>query len=149
MTTVYDVPADLLIKNTAEKLKSEDMVQPPEWANHVKTGIHKELAPLDGDWWYTRCASVVRRIYIDGPVGISKLRSFYGGKQRQGVSGPAHVKGSGSIVREALQQLEKAGLVKSMKKGRIISSKGQSLLDNLANDVKSGLLDEIPGLSKY
>ena len=149
MTTVYDVPADILIANTAEKLKTENMVQPPEWANNVKTGIHKELSPVDNDWWYTRCASIVRRIYIDGPVGLSKLQSFYGGKQRPGASTPIHVKGSGSIVRGALQQLEKAGLVKSVKKGRVVSPAGQSFLDNLAHDVKAGLLEQYPGLEKY
>jgi small subunit ribosomal protein S19e len=48
-----------------------------------------------------------------------------------------------------VQQLEKAGLVKSIKKGRVISSKGQAFLDNLAHDTKSGLLEIIPGLEKY
>lgn len=27
----------------------------PEWVDVVKTGIHKELAPYDEDWFYTRC----------------------------------------------------------------------------------------------
>ena len=69
MTTVYDVPADELIKLTAEKLK-EMGLQPPEFTKFVKTGVHKEKPPEDEDWWYIRCASVLRRIYIDGPVGI-------------------------------------------------------------------------------
>lgn len=149
MTTVYDIPADKLIENVAQRLKEENKVELPDWGTQVKTGMNKELSPVDSDWWYTRCASIIRRIYIDGPVGVSRLRSFYGGKHRKGAVTPAHVKGSGSIVREALQQLEKSGLVKSMKKGRVISPQGQSLLDNAAHDVKSGLLEQYPGLEKY
>ena len=83
MTTVYDVPADLLIKRVAEKLKS--MVKPPEWAKYVKTGVHKQRAPEQEDWWYIRLASILRRVYIDGPVGIERLRTYYGGRKRRGV----------------------------------------------------------------
>lgn len=149
MTTLYDVPANILIKNAAEKLKEENIIEPPEWASQIKTGIHNDLSPVSDDWWYTRCASIIRRVYIDGPIGISRLRSFYGGKYRRGVASPVHAKGSGSIIREVLQQLEKAGLVKSIKKGRVVSPAGQSFLDNLAHDVKSGLLEQYPGLEKY
>ncbi len=149
MTTVYDIPADVLIKNTAQKLKDENFVQAPAWGSQVKTGVHKELSPADQDWWYTRCASIVRRIYIDGPTGVSRLKSFYGGKLRKGSASPHHVRGSGSVVRVALHQLESAGLVKSVKKGRVIAPKGQSLLDNVAHEAKSGLLEQYPGIDKY
>ncbi len=149
MTTVYDIPADILIKNVAQKLKDENFVQAPDWGSQVKTGVHKELSPMDQDWWYTRCASIVRRIYIDGPTGVSRLKSFYGGKLRRGSASPHHARGSGSVVRVALQQLESAGFVKSVKKGRVITPKGQSLLDNIAHEAKSGLLERYPGIDKY
>lgn len=142
MTTVYEVPADKLIKNIAQKLKEDNKVESPRWAQHVKTGVHAELSPVDHDWWYTRCASILRRVYIDGPVGISRLRSFYGGKHRRGVASPHHAKGSGSVVRVALKQLEKAGLVKSIKKGRVISPAGQSLLDNSAHSIKVEIVEQ-------
>jgi small subunit ribosomal protein S19e len=149
MTTVYDIPADMLIKHIAQKLKEEYKLEPPVWAMQVKTGVHKELSPVDHNWWYTRCASMMRRIYIDGPVGISRLKNFYGGKSRRGVASPVHAKGSGSIIREALHQLEKAALVKSMKKGRVISPEGQSFLDNASHEIKLTLLEQYPGLKKY
>ncbi|MFZ2411243.1 MAG: 30S ribosomal protein S19e [Candidatus Methanoperedens sp.] len=149
MTTVYDVPAENLINSTAQKLKNDNKVMPPEWARFAKTGAHKELSPDNADWWFVRCASILRRIYIDGPVGVSRLRSFYGGRHRNGVR-PVHFsKGSGSIAREALQQLEKAGFVKAQKTGRIISSAGQSFLDNAANEVKSELAKSNPAIAKY
>lgn len=149
MTTLFDVPADILIKRTAQKLKDEYNIGKPDWVMQVKTGMHKELAPVDSDWWYIRCASILRKTYMDGPVGISKLRGYYGGKHRRGVASPAHARGSGSIVRKALQQLEAAGLVKSGKKGRAISAAGQSLLDNTAHELKPGLVEQYPGLEKY
>lgn len=149
MTTVYDVPAEIFINSVALKLKSDQKVMPPEWARFAKTGAHKELSPDNADWWFVRCASILRRIYIDGPVGVSRLRSFYGGRHRNGVK-PVHFsKGSGSIAREALQQLEKAGFVKTQKTGRIVSPQGQNFLDNAANEVKSELIKTNPAIAKY
>ncbi len=149
MTTAYDVPAAALISKVAEKLKENDTVNPPEWAPYVKTGAHKELPPTDNDWWYTRCAAVLRTVYTQGPIGVERLRSVYGGIKNMG-SAPNHkVKGSGSIAREALQQLEAAGFVRSLKSGRVVSPKGQSFLDNSAYEVKQELVEKIPGLAKY
>jgi small subunit ribosomal protein S19e len=149
LTTVYDVPAEMLINKAAQKLKNDQKAKPPEWARFAKTGAHKELSPDNSDWWFVRCASILRRIYIDGPVGVSRLRSFYGGRHRNGVK-PIHFsKGSGSVAREALQQLEKAGFVKTQKTGRIISKDGQSFLDNAANEVKSELVKSNPAVAKY
>lgn len=149
MTTVYDVPPGDLIKRAAQKLKESKKIEPPSWAPYVKTGAHKELQPSDNDWWYVRCASILRRIYIDGPVGVSRLRAFYGGKHRSGVTPPVFSKGSGSIPRTALQQLEKAGYVRSSKSGRVISQEGRSFLDNVAHEIKGELSKQNISLAKY
>ncbi|HII79102.1 MAG TPA: 40S ribosomal protein S19, partial [Methanosarcina sp.] len=53
-------------------------------AKNVKTGVHKELPPINDDWWYIRCAAVLRKIYTDGPIGTERLRSVYGGKKDNG-----------------------------------------------------------------
>jgi len=149
LTTVYDVPAEALVNNVAQKLKDENKVTPPEWARFSKTGAHKEVPPDNPDWWFVRCASILRRIYIDGPVGVSRLRSFYGGRHRNGVKGIHFAKGSGSVIREALQQLEKAGFVDGNKTGRKISSVGQSFLDNASYEVIQGLVKSNPAMAKY
>ena len=52
----------------------------PEWVDIVKTGIAKELAPYDEDWFYTRTASVARHIYIRSPVGVATVQKIYGSK---------------------------------------------------------------------
>lgn len=147
MTTVYDVPADLLITRVAEKLK--DMVVPPEWAKYVKTGVHKERSPEQDDWWYLRLASIFRRIYIDGPVGIERLRTYYGGRKRRGSKPPKFRKGSGAIVRNALHQLEQLGFVKKTREGRVVTPMGRSFLDKIATELKSELVSQLPALEKY
>jgi len=145
--SVYDVPADLLISRVAEKLK--DAVSPPEWAKFVKTGVSRERAPEQSDWWYTRLASIFRRIYIDGPVGIERLRSYYGGRKRRGVR-PAHFrKGSGAVIRNALQQLEQLGFVKRTSEGRVLTPAGRAYLDKIALELKAELSKTIPELKKY
>ncbi len=32
MTTVYDIPADMLIRQVAEELEKNSQIQPPDWA---------------------------------------------------------------------------------------------------------------------
>ena len=135
MTTLYDVPANKLIELTATKLKSDERLAPPEWSSWVKTGVHREHPPQNDDWWYVRCAALLRRIAMDGPVGTQRLRSVYGGKTDNSSKPERFVKGSGSIIRKAMQQLENAGFVKTTPKGREISSQGRSLLDNSAYEL--------------
>ncbi len=149
MVTVYDVPPDRLIANVAEKLKSEKKITPPEWSRWVTTGVHKEKGPEQEDWWYIRLASVLRKIYIMGPIGTSRLAAEYGGKEDRGSKRYKARKGSRAIVRKALQQLEELGYVKKEKEGRVITSKGQSFMDNAAKEVMDALLKEKPEMEKY
>ncbi len=137
MTTVYDIPADILIRNVAAELKQRTEMTPPEWAAFVKTGVHKELPPEDPDWWFIRAAAVLRRVYIDGPVGVQRMRTFYGGSKNRGVKPNALRRGSGSILRKALQQLETLGYVTHEKQGRKVTPSGMSFLDNIAHRVST------------
>ena len=150
MATVYDVPGDLLVERVAQKLKVIPEIKPPEWAPFVKTGRHKERLPEQDDWWYYRVASVFRKIYIDGPVGIERLRTWYGGRKNRGHAPEHFYKGSGSIIRKALQQLEAAGFVTKVSgEGRIVTPKGRSFLDKVATELKRELEEVIPELKKY
>ena len=135
MTTVYDVPADRLIAKAAMELKEKAEITAPEWAPFVKTGTHREMPPEDPEWWYTRAAAVLRRVYVDGPVGVERMRSVYGGKKNRGSKPGKSVKGSGSILRKSLQQLESAGFVAKQKNGRVITPAGASFLDGIAYTV--------------
>jgi small subunit ribosomal protein S19e len=144
MTTVYDVPADHIIRRTAEELKKRKEVTPPAWAAFAKTGVHKEMPPEDPDWWFIRAAAVLRRVYVDGPLGVERMRSFYGGNKNRGSKPNAFRKGSGSILRKSLQQLEAAGLIIHDKTGRRVSPEGMKFLDNLSQEVKTNPPAPVP-----
>ncbi len=138
-----DVPPQALITRVSEELEKLKELQPPEWSHYVKTGAHREHPPDQPNWWYTRAASVLRRVYLDGPVGISRLRTYYGGKQKRG-SAPEHSRrGGGKIIRTILQQLENAGLVSKIERnGRRISPSGESLLNRTASETKAGTAEK-------
>ncbi len=151
MTTAYDVPADVLINRLSGYMKENIReIQPAEWASYVKTGSHVERMPQNPDWWYVRSASVLRKLYMKGPVGVSRLRRDYGGRKRRGVR-PAHfAKAGGNILRSVLQQLEQAGLAqKDGTKGRVVSGKGRSLLDAMSTQIKRDLDRVNPELQNY
>lgn len=136
MPTMYDVPVNDLIEEVAKDLQKIKEIKAPEWAAFAKTGVHKERPPKRQDWWYVRCAAVLRSVRQLGPVGVQKLRTKYGGRKRRGHKTEHFYKGSGNVLRKALQQLEAAGLIKkeekSLRKGRIITPKGVSIIDKAA-----------------
>ena len=151
MPTPYDVPASNLIEKLARYLKDNvDEITPPLWATLIKTGSHVEKPPKERDWWFTRCASILRKIYMKGPIGVERLRSEYGGKVNRGTK-PEHArKGSGVIIRKALQQLEAAGFVVTLRNsGRVVTSNGRGVLDRLSTQIKKDLIQTLPELKKY
>jgi len=140
MTTVRDVDAAKLVAVLKEELKKVKEIQPPMWSAFAKSSVARQRPPQQPDFWYVRGASLLRRIYLDGPVGVQKLRTFYGGRKRRGVAPARSRIGGGSVVRKMLQQLEAAGFVEKAKKaeGRKLTAKGQKFLDNLAYKVQAG-----------
>jgi len=151
LITPHDVPVTPFIEKLAKYLKENiEEVQPPSWAYFVKTGSHVEKQPQDPDWWYTRSASVLRKVYLHGPIGLEKLRAQYGGRKNYGVKTEHAVKASGNIIRKTLQQLENAGLVQKVDfKGRKMSPKGRKLLKEVAEDLHKDLVKSNPILEKY
>jgi small subunit ribosomal protein S19e len=143
--TVRDVPAAAFVKAYAAHLKKSNWLKVPEWADIVKTGHFKELCPADSDWYYTRAASVARKIYLRGGTGVGALKKVYGGSYRRGPRPPIYQKGSGKIARYIVQQLCGIGVVEDLvvgagkkKHGRKITRDGQKDLDRIAAAVSSG-----------
>jgi small subunit ribosomal protein S19e len=150
MVTLYDVPADDLIEAVAAEL--EDRIEQPEWATVTKTGSSRELPPQQDDFWYVRAASLLRKLAIDGPRGIDRLATEYGGKTRGStryrVAKAVKTDGSKKIIRVVLQQLEDEGLVTTVKgEGRRVTPEGHSFLDSVAGDVLESL--DRPDLERY
>jgi len=60
---------------------------------------------------------------------------MYGGAKNRGSKPHRFKKGSGSITRKGVQQLETLNIVGRSDRGRIITAEGRSLMDNLAFDI--------------
>ena len=151
MITPYDVPASKLIEKLATYLKENvDAVTPPSWASVAKTGPQAQRQPENPDWWYVRCASLLRKIYVHSLIGTEKLRADYGGRKDFSGKREHAVKAGGAIIRKALQQLEAAGLIETLKpRGRRITKNGRKLLQELAGDIQKGLAKEVSQLEKH
>ena len=136
--TPYDIESGKFNSALKEKLKQVPEIQMPEWAKFVKTGAGKVRPPMELDWWYSRAASILHQLYTQGLVGVSKLRTRYGGKKDRGMAPNRFFKGSGKIIRVILQQSEKAGFaekIKDKKSGRKLTKKGKEFLDEVAGSI--------------
>ena len=150
MAKVYDVPADELISKLTEILKTEE-IPAPNWTMFVKTGAHADKPPQKSDWWYTRCASILRKIYLNGPLSVNDLRTIYGTGKRNMYYGARHHKdASGAIIRNAIHGLEKLGyLEKVEKKGSVVTRQGMQKLDKLSTEILNELIKTTPKLKIY
>ena len=150
MVTLYDVPTEELIEGLTDRLA--DRLETPEWVEYTKTSHDRELPPQQEDFWETRAASVFRKVAINGPIGVERLATEYGGTKdgsnRYSVAPANHVAGSKKIIREVLSQLEAEDLVQTAQgEGRRTTADGDSLLDDVAQDVFESL--DQPELERY
>jgi len=150
MATLYDAPTDELIEELTAEL--DDRLDAPEWAAYAKTGHDREMPPEQEDFWARRAASVLRKVAVDGPVGVERLSTEYGslaeGSTRYRVGPARKTDGSKNLIRTVLQQLEAEGLVQSQgSEGRTVTGEGRSLLDSAAGDVIERL--DRPDLERY
>ena len=135
MTDIQTIAAYKYNKALAEALKQESEFEKPEWVYLVKTSSHKVRPSIEPDFWQKRAASILRQIYINGVVGVERLRTRYGGRKKRGSQPEEFRKSSGKIIRVILQQAESAGLlekVKGKKSGRQLTPKGKAFLESVS-----------------
>ncbi|MDG6954322.1 MAG: 30S ribosomal protein S19e [Nitrososphaerota archaeon] len=149
MVNARDVPSAKLISALAEQMKSVSAVQEPDWARYVKTGSHAERPPTNSDWWFTRAASLLRKLYLHGPVGLGDLERAYGGTKALHYYPKHHRDAGGSSIRKILKQLEQAELVSKTPKGRVLTPKGRAMLDKTSREVFTALAAENKALARY
>jgi small subunit ribosomal protein S19e len=135
MANVYDVKASDVIRVAAERLKEK--IKKPYYVDFVKSGPNKERVPQDPDFWYIRSASILRYVYINGPVGVSRLRTKYGSRKEHVVHKRHHVKSGGSVIRDSMIELERLKFVKATKEGRVITPQGKSFLDKICKEINN------------
>ena len=117
--TVKDVNPHEFIKAYAAFLKRSGKLDVPKWVDLVKTGRHKELSPLDPDWFYVRVASIARQVYLNKGTGVGKLRKIHGGRKDRGARPSKHADASGSVIRKAIQALEKIKVLEKDSNGYV------------------------------
>ena len=156
MTTYHDVPADLLIADLAQRLSDHEVINAPEWADFVKTGTHREKPPEQSDWWYIRCAAVLRKVAMKGPIGTNHMSQLFGGPKDRVVIPNRAVAGSRIVARTVLQQLAAAEYIAdsfntagTVTLGKVITPTGQSLLDECAHNVRPLAEERHPELARY
>nr|ACY71271.1 ribosomal protein S19 [Chrysomela tremula] len=136
--TLKDVDQHKFVKAFASFLKKTGKLRVPEWVDIVKTSRAKELAPYDPDWYFVRCAAIVRHIYIRSPVGVGSITKIFGSRKRNGTKPSHFCRSAGSIGRKALQSLEALKLIeKSADGGRKMTQQGRRDLDRIAAQVKA------------
>merc|ERR1711934_1348817 len=136
--TVKDVPADEFIKACADYLKRQPKFDVPKYHDIVKTGVIKELAPYDEDWFYVRAASILRKVYLRKGTGVGALKKWYGGSTgtHRGTRKGHFSTASGAIIRKAMFELEKLQMMEHCEDGgREISSKGRAEMDRIAGNI--------------
>ncbi len=136
MSSVREIDSQKFVNTLKDKLKTVKELEAPKWSGIVKTGVSKIRPPQQDDFWLMRSASILRRLYVDGVVGVNRLSLYYGGRKKYGHS-PAHTeRASRNTIRKILQQLEKSGLVEKEKRGRKLTSRGRSFLDKITKEAK-------------
>lgn len=128
---VHDVEPNRFIEAASKKLMENDAIKPPAFVSYAKTGSHVERMPEDSNFWYKRCASILRQAYIRGKVSIGGLRVHYGGRARHVVKAAHHRDAGGSMIRKAFQQLEQAGLLRKEGDGRVLTPQGRKFVDSV------------------
>jgi len=149
MVSVHDVPSGRLITALAVQMKEVPGIEQPEWSRFVKTGSHAERPPADSGWWYTRAASLMRKLYLHGPVGLGDLERAYGGSKALKYYPKHHRDAGGSSIRKILKQLEQAELVTKTPKGRVLSSKGRGMIDKASKEIFAKVSEENKALARY
>ena len=164
MTTLYDIPAEILSPALAARLEETKSVSTPEWAEFVKTGVDRERPPSQVNWWFLRSAAILRKVSREGPIGVTHLAQAFGGRKDNGASPNTPGVASRHIIRTALQQLEDSGLVEKVPgrlvtdengdalqlfKGRQITAVGHKMIDSVAHECRPLAEAQYPGLAKY
>jgi len=139
--TVKDVPAGKYIAALAAHFKKSAKIEVPDWADIVKTGTFKELCPQDPDWYFVRAASIARRVYLRGGVGVGEFARIYGGLKSNGARRPHYATAATGLIRHILAQLQELDLVSKKKdrKGRFLTRNGQRELDTIAGQLAAAL----------
>ncbi|VDN20761.1 unnamed protein product [Dibothriocephalus latus] len=99
-------------------MKESGKVKQPDWVDIVKLSIANEQAPYDPDWFYVRCAAVLRHLYLR-PAGLAGLSKAFSRRKNNGVRPCHRARASTAVLRRCLHQVEAMGLCKKRTDGYV------------------------------
>ncbi|ESU36657.1 SSU ribosomal protein S19E, partial [Giardia duodenalis] len=138
MSSVTRVPADVFINSFAAHLKNRGIIKCPAFTDYVKTGVSRQYAPRDADWFYIKAASVIRHFYISGShsIGVAGLARKYSSLQK-GKTTPHHTKrASCKVIRSIVSQFLGQKLLIAGERGRHISPNGRKMVEDFAEGLQ-------------
>ena len=77
MAALRDIEAGKMVKKIAEELKKNESIKPHKNIMFVKSGVSAERPAMQTDFWFIRSAAILRKVYLNGPVGTQRLRTAF------------------------------------------------------------------------
>ncbi len=134
--TIRDVAANKWIRAMAQHLKQEGKLFVPNCTEIVKQSHGNDRAPQNPDWFYYRCAAVLRRIYVRPGTGYGGLSKAFAIKKNNGSNREHTVRAARGMLHWACRSLEGLKLIaKGKSSGRVITKEGKKRADTVAFNV--------------
>ena len=134
--TVRDVNSWRWIKAAAKHFKSEGKLFVPNCTELVKTSHGRDRAPQNVDWYYIRCAAVLRAIYLRPGQGTGGLSKRFGIKKNRGSRPEITTRASRGLLHWCCRSLEGLKLLaKGKESGRVVTKEGRKKVDTIAFNV--------------
>ena len=131
--TIRDVRAGRWVKTMAAHFKQEGKIFVPNCTELMKTSHGRERAPQNADWYYIRCAAVLRAIYLRPGTGYGGMSKRFGNKKNRGSQPEITTKSSRGLLHWCCRSLEGLKLVaKGKESGRVVTKEGRKKADTIA-----------------
>eukprot|EP00657_Telonema_sp_P-1_P003578 TRINITY_DN1849_c0_g1_i2.p2 TRINITY_DN1849_c0_g1~~TRINITY_DN1849_c0_g1_i2.p2 ORF type:complete len:173 (+),score=86.80 TRINITY_DN1849_c0_g1_i2:169-687(+) len=131
--TVRDVDTWRWVKTMAKHFKDEGKLFVPSCTEIVKTSHGRERAPQNNDWYYIRCAAVLRAIYLRPGTGYGGLAKRFSNKKNRGSRPEIYCKAATGLLHWCCRSLEGLKLLaKGKEQGRVITKAGRKRADTIA-----------------
>ena len=135
--TVRDVPAHKWVRAMAMQFKREGKIQVPTCSEIMKTSHGRERAPQCNDWYYMRCAAVLRHIYLRPGNGYGGMSKAFANKKNRGSKPERTIRAATGPIHWACKSLEGLKLIgKGKSHGRVVTREGRKRSDTVAFNVK-------------
>ncbi|KAG8345724.1 putative Ribosomal protein S19e [Trypanosoma vivax] len=131
--TLRDVNAWRWVKVCSQHFKREGKIMVPNCAEIVKSSHGRERAPQNPDWYYIRCAAVLRAVYMRPGVGYGGLSKRFASKKNRGSRPEITTRASKGLLHWCCKSLVKLGLIeKCEESGHCITRQGRKVADTIA-----------------